>query len=98
MDFEQLRIKLRDLALDLRWSWNHAADELWTRLDPELWALTHNAWVLFQTISRERLSDCLADAAFREKLEKAIRLYEYHNTRLHWFHTAYPNSPITAVA
>lgn len=23
---------LRELALDLRWSWNHATDELWSRL------------------------------------------------------------------
>jgi starch phosphorylase len=33
---------LADLALDLRWSFNHAADEIWQRLDPELWELTHN--------------------------------------------------------
>ncbi len=98
MDSEQLRTKLHDLALDLRWSWNHAADELWTRLDPELWALTHNAWVLLQTVSHDRLCACLADAAFREQLEKALRHYEYHNTRPHWFQTAYPDSPITAVA
>src|SRR5579863_10372075 len=98
MDSEQLRSGLRDLALDLRWSWNHAADELWTRLDPELWALTHNAWVILQTVSRERLDACLADAAFREKLDAVLRLYEYHNTRAHWFDTAYPGSPVTAVA
>jgi len=28
---------LTELAQDLRWSWNHATDELWRRLDPELW-------------------------------------------------------------
>ncbi|MGA2214574.1 MAG: DUF3417 domain-containing protein [Bryobacteraceae bacterium] len=81
MDSEQLRTKLRELALDLRWSWNHAADELWIRLDPELWALTHNAWVILETVSRERLGACVADAAFRQQLEKAFRYYEYHNTR-----------------
>ena len=98
MDSEQLRTKLRDLALDLRWSWNHAADELWSRIDPELWALSHNAWVIIQTASRERLNACLADAAFRDKVEKALRYYEFHNTRPHWFETEYPDPPITAVA
>jgi glycogen phosphorylase len=98
MDLKQLEVGLRDLALDLRWSWNHAADELWARLDPELWALTHNAWVILQTVSRERLGSCLADADFRQKLEEVLRFYEYHNTRVHWFGTAYPDSPITAVA
>jgi hypothetical protein len=28
---------LTDLALDLRWSFNHSADKLWERLDPDLW-------------------------------------------------------------
>ena len=44
---------LAELALDLRWSWNHAADRIWGRLDPVLWELTHNPWVVLQTVSRE---------------------------------------------
>lgn len=98
MDSEQLKTGLRDLALDLRWSWNHAADELWARLDPELWSLTRNAWVILQTVSRDRLDACLADAAFREKLQKVLQYYEYHNQRPHWFQTAHPDAPFTAVA
>jgi hypothetical protein len=35
---------LVELALDLRWSCNHASDEVWRRLDPVLWELTHNPW------------------------------------------------------
>jgi glycogen phosphorylase len=98
MDSEQLRTALGDLALDLRWSWNHAADELWNRLDPELWALTHNAWVILQTVSRERLDSCLADAAFCEKLEQTFHNYVDLKTRPRWFQTVYPDSPINAVA
>jgi starch phosphorylase len=33
---------LAELALDLRWSWNHATDDVWRRLDPTLWELTQN--------------------------------------------------------
>jgi len=33
---------LTEIALNMRWSWNHAADELWSQLDPELWELTRN--------------------------------------------------------
>jgi starch phosphorylase len=43
---------LSDLALDLRWSWNHSAETLWEELDPELWALTHNPGVVLPTVSR----------------------------------------------
>ncbi len=27
---------LAELALNLRWSWNHASDEVWRQLDSEL--------------------------------------------------------------
>ena len=27
---------LSELALDIRWSWNHAADDVWRQLDPGL--------------------------------------------------------------
>ena len=33
---------LAELALNLRWSWNHATDEVWRQLDPELWEITQN--------------------------------------------------------
>jgi starch phosphorylase len=48
---------LTELALDLRWSWYHAADELWRRLDPELWNITHNPWIMLQTASRSAVAD-----------------------------------------
>lgn len=98
MDTDQLSSGLRELALDLRWSWNHAADEVWARLDPELWALTHNAWVILETLSRERLGACLADADFRAKVEQALSHYQYHNTRVHWFQAAYPDPPLSSIA
>ena len=30
---------LAELALDMRWSWNHATDEVWRQLDPKLWEI-----------------------------------------------------------
>lgn len=46
---------LAELALDMRWSWNHATDQVWRRLDPELWEITHNPWVVLQTVSRDEI-------------------------------------------
>ncbi|MFO7541241.1 MAG: DUF3417 domain-containing protein [Thiobacillus sp.] len=31
---------LSELALDMRSSWNHATDQVWRQLDPDLWELT----------------------------------------------------------
>ena len=55
---------LTDLALDLRWSFNHSADQVWERLDPDLWELTRNPWVVLQTVSRDRLQAATADPNF----------------------------------
>ena len=54
---------LAELALDMRWSWNHAADDLWRQLDPDLWNLTHNPWVVLQTVSRDKLKKVLTEPA-----------------------------------
>ena len=52
---------LSELALDLRWSWNHAADDVWQQLDPALWELTHNPWIVLQTVSRSQVEQLSAD-------------------------------------
>ncbi len=46
---------LTEIALNLRWSWNHAADDLWSQLDPELWELMRGPWAMLRTVSQERL-------------------------------------------
>ncbi|SEO94013.1 starch phosphorylase [Luteibacter sp. UNC138MFCol5.1] len=64
---------LTDLALDLRWTWNHAVDGLWRQLDPELWDATHNPWVVLQNVTQARLDALRDDGAFLERLRTATR-------------------------
>ena len=64
---------LAELALDMRWSWNHATDEVWRQLDPALWELTQNPWVVLQTVSRDRIERVLADPAFRKNVDDLLR-------------------------
>ena len=64
---------LRELAMDLRWSWDHGTDELWRRLDPTLWALTHHPNVVLQTVSREKLVGALADPEYRRLLDASVQ-------------------------
>ena len=63
---------LAELALDLRSSWNHATDGLWRRLDAELWEITHNPWVVLQTVSRKRIEHVSEDAEFRSKVDELV--------------------------
>ena len=46
---------LRDLALDLRWTWSHEGDNLWEQVDAKLWERTKNPWSVLQSASAERL-------------------------------------------
>jgi starch phosphorylase len=89
---------LTELALDLRWSWNHSADQLWSQLDPERWGLTRNAWVVLQTVSHEKLENAAGDPEFRRKLDALIEEKHRRAEAPHWFQRAYPDSHLTAVA
>ena len=72
---------LAELALDVQWSWNHATDGLWRTLDPVLWDLTQNPWVVLQTVSRDQLEHVLADPCGPQKLEPTLSTA--HVTLLH---------------
>jgi starch phosphorylase len=89
---------LAELALDLRWSFNHAADAIWQRLDPVLWNQTHNPWVILQTVSRERLDGVMADRDFRRLVDDLIREKRSVEDAPGWFQQAHPKSPLSAVA
>lgn len=89
---------LTDLALDLRWSFNHSADRLWEQLDPELWDLTHNPWVVLQTVSRERLQTVAAEPEFQKLLADLDRERREAERPEGWFQRAHPHSGLTCVA
>ena len=63
---------LAELALDMHWSWNHATDGVWRALDPTLWELTQNPWVVLQTVSRDKIERALADPAFRKNMDELL--------------------------
>ncbi len=89
---------LQEIAFNLRWSWNHAADELWSQLDPELWAQTRNPWVMLQTVSRERLQALTSDAHFREKIDEIIERRKRREEVASWFQRTYREPPFKTVA
>lgn len=89
---------LAELALDLRWSFNHSAQPLWERLDPDLWDLTHNPWVVLQTVSRERLQSVTAEPNF-QKIVSALHREKTKSDELGgWFQNVHSRSGLSAVA
>jgi glycogen phosphorylase len=89
---------LADLALDLRWSFNHSADQLWERIDPELWEQTHNPWVVLQTVSRERLQAVTTEPEFQRLLAEVNRERQAAMRQEGWFQKVHPRSALTGVA
>ncbi|MGA7802852.1 MAG: DUF3417 domain-containing protein [Gammaproteobacteria bacterium] len=64
---------LVELAMDLRWDWNHSADQLWKTVDPELWAATGNPWLILESVSGRRLEALTHDSGFRSELERQVK-------------------------
>ena len=89
---------LAELALDLRWSWNHATDEVWRKLDPALWELTQNPWVVLQTVSKDKLKSVLADSAFRKNIDDLVQSKRQAAETPAWFQQNHPQSPLKCVA
>ncbi|MGZ0709197.1 alpha-glucan family phosphorylase [Coraliomargarita sp. W4R53] len=89
---------LAELALDLRWSWNHATDEVWRELSPELWERTHNPWVVLQTVARDQIERVLADPVYRTKIDGLRQTKREEAKTAAWFQQAHPKSALTCVA
>jgi starch phosphorylase len=89
---------LAELALDMRSSWNHATDQVWRQLDPALWELTHNPWVVLQTVSREKLQRVLTEPAFRKNVDDLVRVRRNAAQAPAWFQQTYPQSALRCVA
>jgi len=89
---------LAELALDMRWSWNHCADEMWRQLDPALWDLTHNPWVVLQTVSRDRLERVLSDSACCKTIDDLVQTNRRVAQAPAWFQQNHAQAPLACVA
>jgi len=89
---------LAELALDMHWSWNHATDEVWRQLDPNLWQMTHNPWVVLQTASHDRIKQVLADPMFRKEVDGLVEASRQTAETPAWFQRNHSDAPLTCVA
>src|SRR6185437_12910815 len=90
--------ELAELALDVRWSWNHAADPIWKQLDDPTWALTHSPWVVLQSVARDRIERLMADATFRGTVQRLLQERRVAEQTPAWFQQTHAASPLAGVA
>ena len=91
--------RLRDIALNLHWTWDHDAIELFLRLDPELWRQAdHNPIRMLAELSQERLEEAASDDAFLGHLERTWKSFEEYKKERGWFRSKYPEHAEMQVA
>lgn len=83
---------LKDLAMNLRWSWDAETQQLFRETDPDLWeAVGHNPLELVNQISDDRLEKLLDDSVYLARLEACQKSLESYLTADTWFDSKYPS-------
>ena len=84
--------RLRDLAYNLRWAWNHDTIDLFRRLDDHLWETTgHNPVLMLGRIDQARLEAAAGDEAYLAHLERvAQKLDDYRSNVSTWYRRSHP--------
>jgi starch phosphorylase len=90
--------QLVELALDLRWSWEHSSDELWAEIEPDLWMQTHNPWVVLQSASQRRIRELLARPAFCARVRELVDRRRAYLEGSTWFQGRHAEGPLRRIA
>jgi glycogen phosphorylase len=80
--------RLRELAFNLRWSWNHDTIELFRRLDNDLWETSgHNPVRMLGILDQKRVEEAALDESFLAHFERVMRDFDdYLENKGSWFH------------
>ena len=71
---------------------------MWSELDPELWELTRNPWVMLQTVSPARLAAVTSTPHFRARLDEIAMRRHRREQASSWFQRTYAEPPFAHVA
>jgi starch phosphorylase len=89
---------LEFLATDLRFTWSHTADFLWQKLDPDLFALTGNPWLVLLSTSPEKLNELAADDEYCERIAWLLQREEASRTAPRWFSRRHGDDVLKSIA
>ncbi|NSW90910.1 MAG: alpha-glucan family phosphorylase [Firmicutes bacterium] len=85
--------KLKDIAYNLWWSWNHDALDLFEDIDPELWKETGKNPISFlQEVSSNKLEEALNNKVYMLKYNEVVNAFDsYMSDNNTWFNKNYPD-------
>lgn len=83
---------LEALALNLRWTWTPEVQDLFRRLDPELWSRTvDNPVLMLLGASPKKLASAARNAAIRLEVAKAAHDLQEYLTSEGWYPRTHPD-------
>ncbi len=89
---------LAELAVDMRWSWDRRAEELWRKIDAEMWDATGNPWFILESVSQGRLNELAMDDSFVAEIEKQLSWIQQAEHEPAWFQKTHSESALSAVS
>jgi starch phosphorylase len=90
--------EFKELALNLHWSWNHAADKLWEAMDSDLWHSTQNPWVILQSVSHDKVRALLKTPEFRDLVSALLQRKRKFFAADAWFQKTHPGAALSTIA
>ncbi len=95
---EQMIDLLHELALDLGAIWNRYSDDIWRRIDSEVWLLTRNPWLMLHHASENTLRSMANDQDLRRRIEQLVLARRESSNSPAWFQKTHSGSALNAVA
>ena len=85
--------RLRELAYNILWSWDHETIDLFRRLDRDLWEESgHNPVRMLGTIAQDRLERAARDDGFLAQLERVCQRFDRYMAQTTWYQKTYDKS------
>jgi starch phosphorylase len=85
---------LRDLALNLRWSWHLPCQQLFASIDPVLWdEVGHDPVRLIATVPGARWAALDADEGFRARVQAQLADLNAYRSEPRWYQGLGPDFP-----
>jgi len=92
--------RLRELAFNIWWSWHPEAQELYRRIDPELWEQDyHNPVDFLRDVRQRRLEDAVEDAKYLNQYDQVLESFDrYIGEKQTWFARTFPDAKNEMIA
>jgi starch phosphorylase len=92
--------RLRELAYNLWWTWHPEAQDLFRRIDPQLWELTyHNPVDFLRDVRQRRWESAALDAEYLQRYDSVMQAFDaYMNAPSTWFTQHHPHAGDTRIA